>query len=936
MKNLFTFFLFLSMAVHLGANNITVDNLSLTGKNATDHCTLVQFDISWENSWRTSSAPNNRDAAWVFIKYRVPASSGGDGFWHHAWLNNTGHTVPTGSAIDVGMQTPGSNFNAATNPGVGVFLFRSADGAGTFTKTGVQLRWNYGNNFKTGSTPIGDNDIVDFQVLAIEMVYVPSGTFTVGSGGTESGSFTNGSWESGATTSLSISSESDLTIAHSTGNLWGTSVSGDNTIGDPGTLAAAFPKGFDAFYCMKYEISQQQYVDFLNTLTQTQATERKFDKPSPNYRYEITGSTVGNYVTAYPYAACNHLSWMDGAAYTDWAGLRPMTELEFEKACRGTATPVAGEFAWGNTTATSAKNITNGGAINETTSTSDANAVFYDLTYAQAGPMRAGVFAIGSATRVQAGSTYYGIMEMSGNLWERAVTVGNATGRAFTGVHGNGTLSAAGYADISTWPGYVTSEVTGATGSGLRGGSFTDDWMGVSDRTRGALDFSERYRNDGFRAVRTKALAIGDLYKGGIVAYILQSGDPGYIATVQKGLIAANTDQGTLVLWWNGTNTTTGATGTALGTGSANTTAIISSQGNTGSYAAKICRDYAGGGYNDWFLPSQDELEKLYLNRAAIGMTSNDPNYAYWSSTEYNASSAWSMDFIHGNENLRAKTWTFYVRAVRAFPALPTVTTTTATSITSSTATSGGDVTSAGDYPVTARGVCWSTTTGPTTSLPTKTTDGTGPGTFTSTITGLAASTLYYVRAYATSSVGTSYGNEVSFTTVSGSLAIGDPYQGGIIAYKLQPGDPGYISGQTHGLIAATANQSAGIAWITDGDAQATQIGNTSTAYGTGQANTNNMMNFSYYRGGAAKVCNDYTNTETGTGVYSDWYLPSRDELAKLYAMKVLGFGGFASSIYWSSSEIGSNVAWNQSFVDGSQPGDFKSSTHYVRAVRAF
>lgn len=98
-----------------------------------------------------------------------------------------------------------------------------------------------------------------------------------------------------------------------------------------------------------------------------------------------------------------------------------------------------------------------------------------------------------------------------------------------------------------------------------------------------------------------------------------------------------------------------------------------------------------------------------------------------------------------------------------SFTSLPVVTTTAVTNITPATATSGGNVTSTGT--VTARGVCWGTTSGPTVALTTKTNDGTTSGSFPSSITGLTANTLYYLRAYATNSSGTSYGNEVSFTT---------------------------------------------------------------------------------------------------------------------------------------------------------------------------
>jgi hypothetical protein len=110
MKKFFTFFFVLALATMLSANNVIVSNLSLTGKNITDHCTLVQFDISWENSFRVSIGPANWDASWVFVKYRVPVSNGGDGLWKHTKLNNTGQTIPSGSVIEIGLLTPGIVF----------------------------------------------------------------------------------------------------------------------------------------------------------------------------------------------------------------------------------------------------------------------------------------------------------------------------------------------------------------------------------------------------------------------------------------------------------------------------------------------------------------------------------------------------------------------------------------------------------------------------------------------------------------------------------------------------------------------------------------------------------------------------------------------------------------------------------------------------------
>jgi hypothetical protein len=161
------------------------------------------------------------------------------------------------------------------------------------------------------------------------------------------------------------------------------------------------------------------------------------------------------------------------------------------------------------------------------------------------------------------------------------------------------------------------------------------------------------------------SISIGQNYYGGKIAYILQSGDPGYDANTPHGLVAATVDQGTGIRWYNGSFTTTGVTGTAIGTGLSNTNAIIASQGETAtSYAAGLARAYAGGGYKDWYLPSKDELNKLYLNRATIG---GFGNVLYWSSTEITNDYAWYQNFGSGLQYYSVKDYTLYVRAIRAF-----------------------------------------------------------------------------------------------------------------------------------------------------------------------------------------------------------------------------------------------------------------------------
>jgi len=168
--------------------------------------------------------------------------------------------------------------------------------------------------------------------------------------------------------------------------------------------------------------------------------------------------------------------------------------------------------------------------------------------------------------------------------------------------------------------------------------------------------------------------AVGDVYQGGIVFYILEEGDTGYVAGETHGLIAAVADQSSGIQWRNGSYVTTGATGTAVGTGSANTDAIITVQGATEtSYAAGLARAYTGGGYTDWFLPSKDELNLMYLNRATINTTavsnsgSDFSNWYYWSSTEFDYNSAWGQYFGNGNQIGGSKNYAGSVRAVRAF-----------------------------------------------------------------------------------------------------------------------------------------------------------------------------------------------------------------------------------------------------------------------------
>jgi len=492
------------------ANNIQVNNAALFAQVPSGNYTYVQFDLSWENSWRDAV---NWDAAWVFVKFKASY----DTTWKHATLFTSGHVIPN------------SYTGAPTADGKGIFIYRPVNGNGNVSLISTYLKWNY------GADGVNDGDLVQVKVFAIEMVYIPQGSFYAGDGTSNPvfGQFSQGN----TTAPFLITSEGALTLGGTpvtnlgSRNSINMSPVDDFNIITTQNLPAVFPKGYNDFYCMKYEISQGQYTEFLNTLTRTQQQRRvesnistdvitniyvMFNSISITNRNVIACPGSGN-GTIPPIIfscnrqdrACNFLEWQDGAAYSDWAGLRPMTTLEFEKTCRGPITPVANEYAWGTVNITAATTISGTENGTETITTVNANCNYNNNPFSggdgSQGPLRCGIFAKVSTTREQAGATYYGVMEMSGNVSEGTVAVGNPTGRLFDGVNGDGILSTLGNANVSNWPGLLSGEVIGSAGAGMRGGSWPLSFYfsRTSDRGWDNNNAGARTMHQGFRSVRT-------------------------------------------------------------------------------------------------------------------------------------------------------------------------------------------------------------------------------------------------------------------------------------------------------------------------------------------------------------------------------------------------------------------------------------------------
>ncbi|HTL47114.1 MAG TPA: SUMF1/EgtB/PvdO family nonheme iron enzyme [Verrucomicrobiae bacterium] len=493
----------------LYANNASVTNVSLVEQDQSANTIKVEFDLSWDNAWSDSI---NKDAVWVFVKYCTSSCGTIPAAWSHAILKTSG-TNPSGFTRGTKGTTAFDTLDIVVpSDKMGAFIQPSHQGSGTVQFTDLQLVWDYGANGLSDATASGSS--VTVEVFAIEMVYIPEEGFYAGDGGTGNAQFEMG--DGTQDLPATVNSEGGITFRNdSSGSytnaywFYNSDNNGyDEPDGAPFDVSEAFPKGFHAFYLMKHQIPEDLYVSFLNNLTSAQASAR-FPNQFGNDRHRVTVSG-GTYSTDRPGRSCGYLSWMDVAAIADWAALRPITELEYEKAARGPLAPVAGEYAWGTTSYTSCDTLS--GAEDGTATCTSGNVNFGNTTFTGgdggAGPLRVGILATSSTTtREEAGAGYYGNLGLSGNLAELTVTLGATAGRAFSGTHGDGTLDSDGDATNDDWPGFVSgSGVTTGNGSGERGGSWLDtqtERITVSDRYNAADGLSTRENDRGGRLGRT-------------------------------------------------------------------------------------------------------------------------------------------------------------------------------------------------------------------------------------------------------------------------------------------------------------------------------------------------------------------------------------------------------------------------------------------------
>jgi formylglycine-generating enzyme required for sulfatase activity len=522
---------------------------------ATPEYSFVTFDLSWSYSWRakwtepakTSATGKdmeieNWDAAWVFVKF-LPEKESDEAkernHWLHASLDTDSahHVMPAGATNSVKLSDDGAR-------GMGVFIYRDAVGHGVNDWKKIKLRWLHANSSGAGKF---DPAKAAVNVYAIPMVYVPEGPFKVGSGKPSGiyakfadgpdfpavntmqngrskdqadGALTDGSWRGGNSIPFMLDAEWNAPAKEGTrarrlglapGELWATHDYCEvnlSWVGVAGPIPDEYPTGYEPFYCMKYELTQGQYCDFLNSLPPDVAAERAFvgsevgsdaglhrasakiDLGPGREPYEVTelgGCTIYSsadipqvvvasssssssddvlmseedkknkalsnlveemmedkkdrtkkvltaaavtrpvYAARLPFRRARGTTSSDAYAYAVWAGLRPMSQLEANKAGNGVRDPLAPPDWTGRPNLEAKTEIADLGRPTERFSQGNT-------AYGSDIGLRVGCFSSPTSDRGMALATYWGISEFNGTI----VALGSPI---FRGTHGNGMTS---------------------------------------------------------------------------------------------------------------------------------------------------------------------------------------------------------------------------------------------------------------------------------------------------------------------------------------------------------------------------------------------------------------------------------------------------------------------------------------------------------------
>ena len=462
------------------ANNVSISATS-AGNN------VVDLQVKWENAWNLTDSINNHDAVWVFFKSK-----------------RLGEQTTHLTIANCQMTSSGSQKLA--KDGVGVMLIPPI---GSFDRLELQCQIWLNEEIKG-----------QLDVHAIEMVYCPPGPF----------------WLGDQTSNNTFAGNSGLPFLI-TGNIFQFHTSqGVLRIERPtpdvevdSLESNTYPTGIEGFYLMKYEVNQRQYAAFLQSQTKANlkslypefvgeklligevrfrsAIEVSAISGSSN---DIAVQVVSNQPANGEHRAVSFLSWPLLASYLDWAGLRPMTEFEYEKASRGPKPPPKHEFAWGTAYAISPDKMERDGTDSEKSSLLAADSIGIGIFSKPVGSpyvvgvARNGFAADATSTRIQSGAGYYGNFELSGNVWELCVKASRYS-KDFDGRHGDGRLDENAMANVLGWPGSQGIIARGGGWNSLIVNSFSYPFrdLAISDRFYVSYSYDVSRNTTGGRGCRS-------------------------------------------------------------------------------------------------------------------------------------------------------------------------------------------------------------------------------------------------------------------------------------------------------------------------------------------------------------------------------------------------------------------------------------------------